>query len=117
MIRIAGVNFAREKLVIISLTKIFGIGKTSAKQIIEKADILVEKRGQDLTDEEVIRIRTLVEKDYQVEGDLRRWYSQNLKRLVDIRSFKGRRHRLGLPVRGQRTRTNARTQKRRRVRT
>lgn len=112
MTRIAGVNFPPGKLVFISLTKIYGIGKTSAKHIIEKADILAGKRCKDLTDEEVVRIRNLVEKEYRVEGDLRRWYSRNLKRLVDIRSFRGRRHRLRLPVRGQRTRTNSRTRRR-----
>jgi small subunit ribosomal protein S13 len=116
MFRIAGVSFRRKSLVIISLTKIFGIGKSRAKQIVEDAGILVEKRCVDLTTREISLLRFLVEKRYryQIEGNLRRRNSQNIARLSAMRSYRGYRHRACLPVRGQRTRTNARTRKWRR---
>lgn len=111
MARIAGVNLPRNKRVDIGLTYVFGIGHTSAKQIIQKAKVTASTRCGDLTDEEITSIRAIIDKNYQTEGDLRRVYSQNIKRLTEIGSAAGRRHRVGLPVRGQRTRTNARTRK------
>merc|ERR1711968_84509 len=101
----------RNKRIDIGLTYVFGIGNTSAKQIVEAADVAPSTRCNDLTDEEITRIRAIIDENYQTEGDLRRAYSQNVKRLTEIGSAKGRRHRVGLPVRGQRTRTNARTRK------
>merc|ERR1712146_371879 len=95
----------------IGLTYVFGIGNTSANQIVKAADVPPTTRCSDLTDEEITRIRAIIDDDYQTEGDLRRSYSQNIKRLTEIDQQKGRRHRVGLPVRGQRTRTNARTRK------
>ena len=111
MARISGVDLPRNKRVEIGLTYVFGIGNTSADQILKAADVSPSTRCNDLTDEEVTRIRAIIDEDYQTEGDLRRSISQNLKRLTEIGSAKGRRHRVGLPVRGQRTRTNARTRK------
>jgi small subunit ribosomal protein S13 len=111
MPRISGVNLPRNKRIEIGLTYIFGVGKTSADKIIQAADIDPSTRCKDLTDEQVIRIRAIISKDYQTEGDLRRSISQHLKRLTEIGTAAGRRHRVGLPVRGQRTRTNARTRK------
>ena len=111
MARISGVDLPRNKRIDIGLTYVYGIGNTSAKQIIKAANISATTRCNDLTDEEVTSIRAIIDSDYQTEGDLRRFTSQNVKRLVDIGSAKGRRHRVGLPVRGQRTRTNARTRK------
>jgi small subunit ribosomal protein S13 len=111
MVRIAGVDLPRNKRIDIGLTYVYGIGNTSAKQIVKAANISESTRCNDLTDEEVTNIRAVIDSDYQTEGDLRRFTSQNVKRLVDIGSAKGRRHRVGLPVRGQRTRTNARTRK------
>jgi small subunit ribosomal protein S13 len=111
MARISGVDLPRNKPVKIGLTYIFGIGNTSANQIIKAANVSSSIRCNDLSDEEITRIRTIIEKKYQTEGDLRRVISQNFKRLTEIGSAKGRRHRVGLPVRGQRTRTNSRTRK------
>jgi small subunit ribosomal protein S13 len=111
MARISGVDLPRNKRIDIGLTYVFGIGKTSANQIVEAANVSSSTRCSDLTDEEITRIRAIIDENYQTEGDLRRVYSQNVKRLTEIGSAKGRRHRVGLPVRGQRTRTNARTRK------
>jgi small subunit ribosomal protein S13 len=111
MARISGVDLPRNKRVEIGLTYVFGIGSTSATQIVKAANVSPSTRCNDLTDEEVTRIRAIIDEDYQTEGDLRRFISQNVKRLTEIGSAKGRRHRVGLPVRGQRTRTNARTRK------
>ncbi len=111
MARIAGVDLPREKRVEVSLTYIFGIGPTTAKKILADADIDPNTRTRALTDEEVIRLRDLIEKGYKVEGDLRRDVSQNIKRLMEIGCYRGIRHRRGLPVNGQRTHTNARTRK------
>ena len=111
MARISGVDLPRNKRIDIGLTYVFGIGNTSASQIVKAADVLPSTRCNDLTDEEITRIRSIIDENYQTEGDLRRVYSQNIKRLTEIGSAKGRRHRVGLPVRGQRTRTNARTRK------
>ena len=111
MARIAGVNIPTQKRVEIALTYIFGIGRTSAKSICRKVDIPFERRVHELTDDEVARIRDAIDQDYQVEGDLRREVSMNIKRLMDLGTYRGLRHRRGLPVRGQRTHTNARTRK------
>jgi len=111
MARISGVDLPRNKRIDIGLTYVFGIGNTSAKQIVEKANVSPSTRCNDLTDEEITNIRAIIDEDYQTEGDLRRFISQNIKRLTDAGTAKGRRHRVGLPTRGQRTRTNARTRK------
>jgi small subunit ribosomal protein S13 len=106
--RIAGVDIPREKRAVISLTYIFGIGPTSARQILATAGVSEDTRVRDLTEDEVNRLRELVERRYKVEGDLRREVSLNVKRLMEIGSYRGIRHRRNLPVRGQRTKTNAR---------
>ena len=111
MARIAGVNIPTNKRVIIALTYIHGIGRTTAVQIADKLGIPHTARVQDLTDEEVLRIRETIDADFTVEGDLRRNTAMNIKRLMDLRSYRGLRHRNQLPVRGQRTHTNARTRK------
>ena len=111
MARIAGVNIPTGKRVVIALTYIHGIGRTSAVTICEKNDIPAERRVFDLTDDELGRIRNTIDQDYQVEGDLRREHAMNVKRLMDLGCYRGLRHRRGLPVRGQRTHTNARTRK------
>lgn len=111
MARIAGVDLPREKRIEIGLTYIFGIGRTSAKDILADTGINPDTRVKDLTDEEITLLRNAIEKDYTVEGDLRRDVSLNIKRLIEIGSYRGRRHKAGLPVRGQRTKTNARTRK------
>lgn len=111
MARIAGVDLPREKRVEIGLTYIFGIGRTRSKQILEKTGINPDTRVRDLTDDEISKLRETIEKEYVVEGDLRRDIALNIKRLIEIGSYRGRRHRMGLPVRGQRTKTNARTRK------
>ena len=108
MARIAGVDIPREKRTIVSLTYIYGIGPTSARQILAGAGISEDRRVRDLTEDEVNRLRELVERRYKVEGDLRREVSMNVKRLMEIGSYRGVRHRRNLPVRGQRTKTNAR---------
>tara|TARA_X000001036_G_C20070579_1_gene558981 strand:+ start:13 stop:387 length:375 start_codon:yes stop_codon:yes gene_type:complete len=109
--RIAGVNIPTNKRVEISLTYIFGIGRTYAREICKKTEIPTERRVHELTDDEVVRIRDLIDNNYKVEGDLRRETSINIKRLMDLGCYRGLRHRRGLPVRGQRTHTNARTRK------
>jgi len=109
--RIAGVDLPREKRVEIGLTYIFGIGRTRSKQILEKTGINPDTRVRDLTDDEISKLRETIEKEYVVEGDLRRDIALNIKRLIEIGCYRGRRHRMGLPVRGQRTKTNARTRK------
>ncbi len=111
MARIAGVNIPSNKRVEIALTYIHGIGRTKAKQIAEKLGISPERRVQDLTDQEVLQIRETIDQAHTVEGDLRREVAMNIKRLMDLASYRGLRHRKGLPVRGQRTHTNARTRK------
>ena len=111
MARIAGVNIPTNKRVVIALTYIHGIGRTKAVQIAEKLGISPERRVQDLSDQEVLQIRETIDAEHQVEGDLRREVAMNIKRLMDLASYRGLRHRKGLPVRGQRTHTNARTRK------
>jgi small subunit ribosomal protein S13 len=113
--RIASVDLPRDKRVEIGLTYIYGIGLSRSKEILAATGVNPDTRVKDLSDAEVAALRTAVETNYQVEGDLRRWESMNVKRLIDIGTYRGRRHRLGLPVRGQRTRTNARTRRGRRV--
>jgi small subunit ribosomal protein S13 len=109
--RIAGVNIPAQKRVEIALTYIHGIGPSKAKEITAKVGIPQERRVNDLTDDEVLRIREIIDSDYRVEGDLRREVAMNIKRLMDLGCYRGLRHRKGLPVRGQRTHTNARTRK------
>ena len=111
MARIAGVNIPTQKRVVIALTYIHGIGRTSARKICEQVGIPPERRVNELTDDEAGRIREVVDRDFVVEGDLRREISMNIKRLMDLGCYRGLRHRRGLPVRGQRTHTNARTRK------
>ncbi|GGD89746.1 30S ribosomal protein S13 [Aureimonas endophytica] len=111
MARIAGVNIPSNKRVVIGLQYIHGIGKYYAQQICEKVNLAPERRVNDLTDAEVLQIREIIDRDYQVEGDLRRETTMNIKRLMDLGCYRGLRHRRGLPVRGQRTHTNARTRK------
>ena len=111
MARIAGVNIPTQKRVEIGLTYIRGIGRTKAKQICTAVGIPIERRVNELSDDEVIRIREIIDREYQVEGDLRRGVAMNIKRLMDLGCYRGLRHRKGLPVRGQRTHTNARTRK------
>ncbi len=111
MARIAGVDIPKEKRIDIALTYIFGIGKSSASKILKEANIDPGRRTMDLKDEEIARIRDIIERNYKIEGDLRKEISMNIKRLMDIGCYRGLRHRRGLPVRGQRTRTNARTRK------
>lgn len=111
MARIAGVDLPREKRAVIGLTYIYGIGKPRSIQILSKAGVSEDTRIKDLTEEEVNKLRSVIETDYVVEGDLRREVALNIKRLREIGCFRGIRHRKGLPVRGQRTKTNARTRK------
>ncbi|AXJ94419.1 MULTISPECIES: 30S ribosomal protein S13 [Sphingomonas] len=111
MARIAGVNLPTNKRVVIALTYIHGIGPAKAKEITGKLNIAAERRIQDLTDQEVLQIRETIDADHTVEGDLRRETAMNIKRLMDLACYRGLRHRKGLPVRGQRTHTNARTRK------
>ncbi|MBN2559173.1 MAG: 30S ribosomal protein S13 [Clostridia bacterium] len=111
MARIAGVDLPREKRVEIGLTYIFGIGRTRAQKILEKTGVNPDTRVKDLTESEVADLRDVIENGYRVEGDLRRETSLNIKRLIEIGSYRGRRHRMGLPVRGQNTKNNARTRK------
>ena len=111
MARIAGVDLPREKRIEISLQYIFGIGKTTAKDLCGKAEVSPITRTKDLTDDEVRRLREAIEQTLKVEGDLRRETSMNIKRLMDLGCYRGLRHRKGLPARGQRTHTNARTRK------
>ncbi|RLC90751.1 MAG: 30S ribosomal protein S13 [Chloroflexi bacterium] len=111
MARIAGVDLPRNKRVEIGLTYIYGIGRTSSNEILAKTGLNPDKRVQELTEAEVARVREVIERDYVVEGDLRREVQMNIKRLIEIGSYRGLRHRRNLPVRGQRTRTNARTKR------
>jgi small subunit ribosomal protein S13 len=111
MARIAGVDIPRNKKIGISITYIFGIGRSNGTDILRKANVNAEARVRDLTEEEVGRIREVVDREYRVEGDLRREVQLNIKRLMDIGCYRGLRHRRGMPVRGQRTRTNARTRR------
>ncbi len=111
MARIAGVNVPREKRVEIGLTYVYGIGRTTANEILSKVGIGPNTYVRDLTEEEVGQLREVIERDYIVEGDLRRERANNIKRLMDIACYRGLRHRRGLPVNGQRTKTNARTRK------
>jgi small subunit ribosomal protein S13 len=113
--RISGVDLPRDKRVEIALTYLYGIGLTRSQEILAKTGVNPDTRTKDLTDEEIAALRTYIETNYQIEGDLRRWEAMNIKRLGDIGTYRGRRHRQGLPVRGQRTRTNARTRRGRRV--
>ena len=111
MARIAGVNLPTNKRVVIALQYIHGIGPKIAKEIMTKVNLPQERRVSQLTDAEVLQIREMIDRDYMVEGDLRREVSMNIKRLMDLGTYRGMRHRRGLPLRGQRTRTNARTRK------
>ena len=111
MARIAGIDIPKDKQAKIALTYIYGVGSTTSRSILKKAQVGEEVRMKDLTEEEVTRIRSVIDKEYEVEGDLRRSVTMNIKRLMDIGAYRGLRHRKGLPVRGQRTHTNARTRK------
>ena len=114
MARISGVDLPREKRVDIGLTYVYGIGRASALSILRKAGIDGAIRVKDLSEEHIVKIREIIQEGYQVEGDLRKTFSMNIKRLIDSGTYRGLRHRKGLPVRGQRTKTNARTRKGRR---
>jgi small subunit ribosomal protein S13 len=109
--RISGVNIPTNKKISISLTYIFGIGRTKAIEILDKAEVPHDRRVMELSDAEVAKVREIIDQDYLVEGDLRRTTAMNIKRLMDLGAYRGLRHRRGLPVRGQRTHTNARTRK------
>ena len=111
MVRIAGVDIPNEKHVNISLTYIFGVGRSTSEKMLGDLGIKKDTKAKDLTEEEVVRIRDYLENNLKIEGDLRREVSQNIKRLIEINSYRGIMHRRGLPVRGQRTHTNARTRK------
>jgi len=109
--RISGIDIPRDKHIVISLTYIFGIGKPLAQKILKDLNIEETRKTKDLTEEEVVKIRAYIDNNFKVEGDLRREITQNIKRLIEINSYRGIRHKRGLPVRGQRTHTNARTRK------
>ena len=109
--RISGVDVPRDKRAVIALTYVYGIGESSSIKILKRAKVDESTRMKDLTEDEISRIRSIIEKDYEVEGDLRRSVNMNVKRLMDIGAYRGLRHRKGLPVRGQRTHTNARSRK------
>jgi len=111
MARVAGVELPRNKRIEIALTYIYGIGRTTANKILAKANVDLARNSDDLTPDEQVRIRQVIDQDYKVEGDLRREMQQSIKRLMDLGCYRGIRHRRGLPVRGQRTHTNARTRK------
>ncbi|MBI4974517.1 MAG: 30S ribosomal protein S13 [Candidatus Omnitrophica bacterium] len=111
MPRIVGVDIPKEKRMELALTYLYGVGRTLSNKILKVANISPDKRAKDLTEEEVARLSSILQKDYKIEGDLRREMAANIKRLRDIGSYRGLRHKRGLPVRGQRTRTNARTRK------
>ena len=111
MVRIAGIDIPNEKHVVVSLTYIFGIGRTTAEKILDGLKIDRSTKTKDLTEDEVVKIREYIESNLKIEGDLRREVSQNIKRLIEINSYRGIMHKRGLPVRGQRTHTNARTRK------
>ena len=114
MARIAGIDIPKEKHIVISLTYLYGIGKPLAQKLLKSLNIEEARKTKDLTEEEVIKIRAFIDNNYKVEGDLRREVTLNIKRLIEINSYRGIRHKRGLPVRGQRTHTNARTRKGRR---
>ena len=109
--RIAGIDIPRDKRAVIALTYVYGIGKSVSSEILKRANISEDTRIKDMTEDEVTRIRSIIDENFEVEGDLRRDVSMNIKRLMDIGSYRGLRHRKGLPVRGQRTHTNARGRK------
>ena len=111
MARIAGIDLPRNKRIEVALTYIYGIGRSSARAICEKVEIPVDSNSDHLTDDEVVKLREIIEREYKIEGDRRRDVAQNIKMLMDIGCYRGLRHRRGLPVRGQRTHTNARTRK------
>ena len=111
MARIAGVDLPRDKRIEIGLTYIYGVGRSRAQEVLEKTGVNPDIRVKDLEDADVVKLRQTVENDYLIEGDLRRQVNMNIKRLMDIGCYRGRRHRMGLPVRGQRTRTNSRTRR------
>ena len=111
MARIAGVDLPKNERIEIGLTRVFGIGRSLSQKILTETMVNPNTRVKDLTDEDIVKIRTVIDRDYKVEGDLRRDTSMGIKRLMDIGCYRGIRHRLGLPLRGQRTRTNARTRK------
>ncbi|MGK7885140.1 MAG: 30S ribosomal protein S13 [Crocosphaera sp.] len=115
MARISGVDLPRDKRVEIGLTYLYGIGLSRAQEILAETGVNPDTRVRDLSDEDVAKLRACIEDNYQIEGDLRRWEAMNIKRLADIGTYRGRRHRQGLPVRGQRTRTNGRTRRGRKV--
>lgn len=115
MARIAGVDLPKDKRIEIGLTYVYGIGRVAAREIIKKAGVDGSIRVKDVSEDKIVKIREVIERDYRVEGDLRKEVSMNIKRLVDTGTFRGLRHRKGLPVRGQRTKTNARTRKGRRA--
>jgi len=109
--RIAGVDIPKDKRAVIALTYIFGVGKSRSEDILKQAEVSEDIRMKDMTEDEISRIRSIIDKEYEVEGDLRRNVNMGIKRLMDIGSYRGLRHRKGLPVRGQRSHTNARTRK------
>ena len=111
MARIAGVDIPKDKHICIALTSIFGIGRSRAKRILKDLNIEESMKTKDLTEDEVVKIREYIDNNYKVEGDLKREVNQNIKRLIEVNSYRGIRHKRGLPVRGQRTHTNARTRK------
>jgi len=113
--RIAGVDLPRDKRVEIALTYLYGIGLSRSHEILAATGVNPDVRVKDLSDEDALKLRTYIDESYEIEGDLRRWEAMNIKRLGDIGTYRGRRHRQGLPVRGQRTRTNARTRRGRRL--
>ena len=115
MARIAGVDLPRDKRVEIALTYLYGIGLSRSHEILDATGVSPDVRTKDLSDEDALKLRTYIDENYEIEGDLRRWEAMNIKRLGDIGTYRGRRHRQGLPVRGQRTRTNARTRRGRRL--
>jgi small subunit ribosomal protein S13 len=112
--RIAGVDIPRDKHIVIALTYIFGIGRSLAKKMLSDLKIEANRKTKDLTEDEVVKIRAYIDNNFKVEGDLRREVTQNIKRLIEVNTYRGIRHKRGLPVRGQRTHTNARTRKGRR---
>ncbi|MDB9312264.1 30S ribosomal protein S13 [Spirulina sp. CS-785/01] len=115
MARIAGIDLPRDKRIEIGLTYLYGIGLSRSQEILAQTGVNPDTRVRDLSDEDVMKLRSYIESTYQIEGDLRRLENMNIKRLADIGTYRGRRHRQGLPVRGQRTRTNARTRRGRRI--
>jgi small subunit ribosomal protein S13 len=115
MARISGVDLPREKRVDVGLTYIFGIGRSASADILKKAAVNPATRVKDLSEDEIVKLREIIDREHEVEGDLRKEVSMNIKRLIDIGTYRGLRHRKGLPVRGQRTKTNARTRKGRRA--